>query len=101
MGIYWFNKPIDKSLISKFAIYDKTKKKFVVKEEVKGIPIKRELLKSFAKTPDHYLRTSDQNAMEITDKIRKLRDVFFPSTLLQRIYKGLVSHLRANLNKEF
>lgn len=60
MGIFWFNKPIDKSVISKFAVYDKNKKKFTVKEDVSGIAIKRELCKSFTKAPDHFMRASDQ-----------------------------------------
>lgn len=41
MGVFWFNKSIDKAVISKFAVYDKTKKKFTVKEDGTGVPIKR------------------------------------------------------------
>ena len=41
MGIFWFSKPIDKAVISKFAAYDKNKKKFTVKEDVTGVAIKR------------------------------------------------------------
>jgi hypothetical protein len=82
MGIYWFSKPIDKAVISKYAFFDKVKKKFVLKEDVTGIPIKRELLKSFTKTPDHYLRGSDQAAMDINDNIRRWRELVFPSAFL-------------------
>lgn len=41
MGIYWFSKPIDKATISKYTTFDKIKRKFVIKEDVKGISIKR------------------------------------------------------------
>lgn len=101
MGVYWFAKPIDKAVIAKYAYFDKIKKRFVVKENVQGIPIKRELLKSFAKTPDHFMRRSDELAIEITDNIRRLRDIIFPVFFVQRLYKSLISHLRSALTKEF
>jgi transposase-like protein len=101
MGGFWFNKSINKAIINKYATFDKYKKKYVMKEDVTGIPVKRELLKSFAKTPDHYLRASDQMAMEITDRIRRWRELFFTSTFMTKIYKGLLTHLNSTLKKEF
>jgi hypothetical protein len=41
MGVYWFSKPIDKTVIAKYAAFDRLKKKFVIKEDVNGIPVKR------------------------------------------------------------
>lgn len=41
MSAFWFSGPIDKAIIAKYAIYDKSKKKFVIREDVSGIPIKK------------------------------------------------------------
>lgn len=63
IGFFWFSKLIDKNLIAQVANYDKTKKKYVVKPEITGAPIKLEFLKSFVKAPDHFMRRIDANSL--------------------------------------
>jgi hypothetical protein len=41
MGVYWFSKPIDKAVIAKYTSFDRNRKKFVLREDVTGIAIKR------------------------------------------------------------
>jgi hypothetical protein len=41
MSAFWFSGPIDKAVIAKYATYDRSKKKYVIKEDVNGIPIKK------------------------------------------------------------
>ena len=41
MGVYWFSKPIDRTVIAKYSTFDRGRKKFVLREEVSGIAIKR------------------------------------------------------------
>ena len=41
MGVYWFSKPIDKTVIAKYTTFDRARKKFVLREDVSGIAIKR------------------------------------------------------------
>lgn len=36
-------------------------------------------------------------AMEITNKIRGLREVILPPSLLRKIFKGLIAHLHSSL----
>ena len=41
LGAYWFGGPVNKAVISKYAPFDRIKKKFVLKEDIKGVAIKR------------------------------------------------------------
>jgi hypothetical protein len=88
---------LDKNLLAQVANYDKAKKKYVIKSEITGAPIKLEFLKSFVKTPDHFMRRIDANSLEINDETRMWRELMFPSNLLDTIYKGLFEQLKTGL----
>ena len=91
---------LDKNLLAQVANYDKNKKKYVIKAEITGGPIKLEFLKSFVKTPDHFMKRIDANSLEVNDATRMWRELMFSSRMLEDIYKGLYQHLKAGLAKD-
>jgi hypothetical protein len=88
-------------LLAHVANYDKNKKKYVIKAEITGGPIKLEFLKSFVKAPDHFMKRIDANSLEVTEAARMWRDLVFPSKMLEDIYRGLYEQLKGGLTKDY
>lgn len=72
----WFGEEIDKELLLKVATFDKTKKKYIVRENIGGTPIFKDLLHSFLGN-DTYIKYTSK-PIEVSSKNQILK-----STILQ------------------
>ena len=65
----WFKDSIDKNLISKYMSYDKNRKKYVLREEVRGVEMKKEYLISLMKCSDNYLKKNENVYIDLSLEI--------------------------------
>lgn len=66
---FWFKDSIDKNLISKYMAYDKNRKKYVLREEVRGVEMKKEYLISLMKCSDNYLKKNENVYIDLSLEI--------------------------------